>query len=341
MRTTVLSLLLGVFLLINTQCVARRIYSVQPKGDDISNNLDLEAVASIFGAASNLEDFERKLNDPDYQISNLDLNNDGAVDFLRVIESNESNVHLIVIQAVLDRDVFQDIATIVVEKTNYRNANVQIIGDPYLYGPNYVIEPYFNHPPTLFSFFWGNSYYRWSSPYYWGYYPNYYRGRTPYSMNRYRSRIHSHINHDYRYNRAERIRYDHYEQMHNSVRRNDYGERHPETNYQNRRQIQSNERNRERAPQTAPSLQRGSERRSPSTTEGTGRGTTAPSQSNSRSTTPSVRSTERPAVTAPSNQMNRGSRTIAPATENSRRSSESQPARTPDSRSGSGGSNRR
>ena len=31
---------------------------------DISENLDLEAVASLFGEAENLEDFERLLNDP-------------------------------------------------------------------------------------------------------------------------------------------------------------------------------------------------------------------------------------------------------------------------------------
>jgi hypothetical protein len=357
MRTTVLSLFLAVFLLMNTQCIARKSYSVQIKNEDISNNLDLEAVASIFGEAMNLEDFERKLNDPYYRISNLDLNNDGAVDYLRVIEINENSVHLIVIQAVLDRNIFQNIATVVVEKTNYRNANVQIVGDPYLYGPNYVIDPIFNYPPAILSFFWGNSYVRWSSPYYWGYYPGYYHDRRPYTINIYRSNIHTHINHNYKYNHVERIRYENYDRMHNTVRRNDYGERHPETNYQNRRQnTQINERSGSRAPQSAPSYQRESERRAPSTTPNTtpstGRAPSTPLQNNSRGTMPTETNSDRPATTAPSNQNSRGgSRSPAPTTESSRRSSENQPSRSSDtkkdesrpsdSRSGSAGSNRR
>jgi hypothetical protein len=351
MRTTVLSLILAVFLLMNTQCIATKSYSVQIKNEDISNNLNLEAVASIFGEAINLENFERKLNDPYYRISNLDLNNDGAVDYLRVIEVNENSVHLIVIQAVLDRNIFQNIATVVVEKTNYRNANVQIVGDPYLYGPNYVIDPIFNYPPAILSFFWGNSYVRWSSPYYWGYYPGYYHNRRPYSIDIYRSRVHSHINHNYKYNHVEIIRYENYDRMHNTVRRNDYGERHPETNYQNRRQnTQINERSGSRAPQTTPSYQRESERRAPSTTPSTGRAPSTPFQNNSRGTMPSETNSDK-TTTSPSNQNNRGSRSPAQTTESSRRSSENQPSRSADTkrdesrpsdtRSGSGGSNRR
>lgn len=355
MRTTVLSLFLAVFLLTNTQCVATRTFSVQIESGDISKNLDLEAVASIFGEANNLEDFERKLNDPTFRISNLDLNNDGVVDYLRVIESNEKNVHLIVIQAVLDRNIFQDVATVVVEKTNYRNANVQIVGDPYLYGPNYVIDPVYNYPPAILSYFWGNNYIRWSSPFYWGYYPGYYHTRTPYSISIYRSHIYSHVNRDYRYNHTDRIRYENYERMQNTVRRNDYGERHPETNYQNRRQnTQINERSGSRAPQTTPTYQRESDRRAPSITPNSGRGTSSPQQNNNRSTYPAERSFDKTISTPPSNQNrggntderslnkpttipqnnqnNRGSRSSTPSTESNRRSAESQPSSTPDNR---------
>jgi len=41
---------------------------------DISDYLDLEAAASIFGDSENLEDFERRLNDPKIRISNLETN---------------------------------------------------------------------------------------------------------------------------------------------------------------------------------------------------------------------------------------------------------------------------
>ena len=62
--------------------VAQEKTTVKASNSDISDNLDLRAVATIFGDASNLEDFERRLNDPKTQISNLDLNNDNYVDCL-------------------------------------------------------------------------------------------------------------------------------------------------------------------------------------------------------------------------------------------------------------------
>ena len=60
--------------------------TVEATSSDISENLDLEAVASVFGESKDLEEFEKKLNDPKTQISNLDLNEDGEVDYLRVLE---------------------------------------------------------------------------------------------------------------------------------------------------------------------------------------------------------------------------------------------------------------
>jgi hypothetical protein len=59
--------------------------TVNATNSEISDNLDLRAIASVFGDAKNLEDFERQLNDPKIQISNLDLNDDNQVDYLRII----------------------------------------------------------------------------------------------------------------------------------------------------------------------------------------------------------------------------------------------------------------
>jgi hypothetical protein len=41
----------------------------------------LRAVTDIFWGPRNLQDFERRLNDPELQISNLDLNYDNEVDY--------------------------------------------------------------------------------------------------------------------------------------------------------------------------------------------------------------------------------------------------------------------
>ncbi len=59
--------------------------TITASNKDLSDNLDLEGVVSIFGETKDLEDFEKRLNDPKTQVSNLDLNNDGEVDYLRII----------------------------------------------------------------------------------------------------------------------------------------------------------------------------------------------------------------------------------------------------------------
>jgi len=233
MKTRLASLLV-VLLIATTQLMAQQRISVQAQDDDISYNLDLQAVSSIFGESRNLEEFEMKLNDYDNQISNLDLNQDGEVDYLRVIETSENNVHVVVIQAVLDQDVFQDVATVVVERDQNRRTYVQVIGDPYLYGDDYIIEPIYVRTPSIFSFFWGRSYHSWASPYYWGYYPNYYRDRRPYETNIYLSNVGSHINrqHSYRYSDSRRNNYS--VRLHNSISRNDYGRRNPSSSFSHR-----------------------------------------------------------------------------------------------------------
>src|SRR5690554_5258941 len=86
---------------------------------DLSDHLDLEAVATVFAQSKNIEDFEYQLNDYRNQVSNLDLNNDGYVDYLRVIKMNDRNEHIILIQAVLNRNYFQDVATIIVGRDNF------------------------------------------------------------------------------------------------------------------------------------------------------------------------------------------------------------------------------
>ena len=55
--------------------------------DNISDDFDLEAVASISGESKDLENFEKHLSDPESKISNLDLNKDGEVNYLCVVNN--------------------------------------------------------------------------------------------------------------------------------------------------------------------------------------------------------------------------------------------------------------
>lgn len=175
--------------------------TIYAKNGEISDNLDLKAVASVFGESSNLQDFERRLNDPRLQLSNLDLNYDNQVDYLRVIESVEKRTHVIVIQAVLGRDLFQDVATIDVEKDRYNNVSVQVVGDVFMYGPNYIYEPVYYRTPAIYASFWIGNYRPYYSSWNWNYYPSYYYAWNPFPVYRYRSNINHCINvhNSYRY----------------------------------------------------------------------------------------------------------------------------------------------
>ena len=175
--------------------------TITASSDDISDNLDLEAVASVFGESKDLEDFEKRLNDPKTQISNLDLNNDGEVDYLRVMETSEKNVHSISIQAIIGKDQYQEVAVIDVEKDSKGSTQVQVVGNVDMYGPNYYITPYYPVVPVFFTLFWVAAYRPWYSPWYWGYHPPYFRPWPPISPYRYRSNVHVHININNTYNR--------------------------------------------------------------------------------------------------------------------------------------------
>ena len=214
--------------------------TVTANSSDISDNLDLKAVASIFGDASNLEDFERRLNDPKSQISNLDLNNDNQVDYLRVVESVEGRAHIVVIQAVLEKDVFQDVATVEIEKDSNNRVQIQVVGDVYMYGSNYIYEPIYVHTPVIYTTFWVNHYRPYCSSWYWGYYPSYYSYWSPYPIFRYRNNISIHINFGHSYN------YVSYRRCHSAYnayygrRGNGYEMRHPNRSFSHRNSGYSN-----------------------------------------------------------------------------------------------------
>lgn len=201
---------------------------------DISDNLDLKAVATIFGESRNLEEFEQKLNDPQLQISNLDLNQDGYVDYLRVIESRDNGISEVVIQAVLGDDVYQDVATIDVEQVPDGSPRVQIVGNAYLYGPDYIFEPVWVRTPIIFGFFWGPAYRTWHSPYYWGYYPSRFHYWKPFATYRYRRNVgvHVSIGNTFNFNINRRIAFP--ANYRNTYRRDDYARRYPDHSFSNR-----------------------------------------------------------------------------------------------------------
>lgn len=172
------------------------------------DNLNLYAVLDLFKESKSVEDFEKRLNDPNTRINNLDLNNDGYIDYIRVVDYGKDNLHSLVLQVPVNQTESQDVAVIEVEKNNNGSTRVQVVGDEDLYGPNYVIEPQQeqeaqvpsqNLTPTTtqvvyvdaspwpsVAYMYGPSYSFWVSPWYWGYYPGYWHPWRPYGWVAYR-----------------------------------------------------------------------------------------------------------------------------------------------------------
>ncbi len=233
MKTKILTLALFLLLFANV-AKAQDKTTVNAYSADISDNLDLRAVASVFGDSEDLADFERRLNDPKLQITNLDLNGDNMVDYLRVIESVEGNTHLIIIQSVLGRDLFQDVATVEVERDSRNHVQIQVVGDVYMYGHNYIYEPVYVHRPIIYNTFWVRHYRPYFSTWYWGYYPSYYYAWNPFPAHIYQNHVHVHINTYHNYNYVNVRRSQRAVALHNTRRANAYEAQNPHRSFAQR-----------------------------------------------------------------------------------------------------------
>ena len=180
------------------------------------DNLNLYAVMQLFQESKTLEEFERNLNDPNTNINNLDLNGDNLVDYIKVLDDVDGNVHNIILQVAVTRRENQDVAVFTVQRFNNGQVMVQLTGDEALYGRNYIIEPIADETPNpgyqgtyertttaqiavwpIVRFIYLPTYVVWHSNWYWGYYPSYWSPWRPFSWHYYYG-YHYHWN-DYYY----------------------------------------------------------------------------------------------------------------------------------------------
>ena len=272
---------------------AQNTTTVTATDEDISKNLDLEAVATVFGESKDLEDFENKLNNPDLMVSNLDLNHDNEIDYLRVLTESQGNTNVVTIQAVLGQDQYQDVATIDVEKVN-STTQVQVIGDTYIYGPQYIIEPVYVSPPVIFTWFWGPYYRPWLSPFYWGHYPPYFRPWHPYPPHRYHSNINVNINvHRNSYHHTTVRKSPYAKNMGNKHKRNDYAHNNPKPSHPSNGNGNGGTKPHAKKPPTSPAMK-------PATKPSTRQATTRPTNTTATrpATTQTTSSVTRPTTTA-------------------------------------------
>lgn len=184
------------------------------------------------------------LNNPDSAFCNLDLNGDGQVDYLRVVETGEGSKRLIVLQAILAKDIYQDVASIYVEKDEAKNeVKVQIVGDEYVYGTNYIIEPVYVYRPVIYDWFWGTAWVAWYSPWYWGYYPSWWYVHSCWAHDWYWHHCYAwHHHHHHCSFRPGRTIHAGYHELRSGVTRRDYAVAHPERTFTQRNSGMTNAR---------------------------------------------------------------------------------------------------
>jgi|WetSurMetagenome_2_1015567.scaffolds.fasta_scaffold157050_1 hypothetical protein len=161
------------------------------------DNLNLYAVMNLFQESRTLQQFERRLNDENSRINNLDLNGDGRIDYISVVDRVDGRLHTIILKDAISANETQDVAVFYVNKDAYNHVDIQLIGDEALYGRDYIIEP--NKGENVNPGYSGNgelviaapeawpivgllflrSYIAWHSPWYYGYYPAYWRPWHP------------------------------------------------------------------------------------------------------------------------------------------------------------------
>ena len=230
-----LTTLLMTLMLMSMTLWAEETITVSANSTDISEGLDLKVVAKLFAEAKNLEEFETMLNNPDSAFCNLDLNGDGQVDYLRVVETGEGNKRLIVLQAILAKDIYQDVASIYVEKDEKNEVSVQVVGDEYVYGSNYIIEPVYVYRPVIYDWLWRPYWSAWYSPYYWGYYPSWWYYHSCWAHDWYWRHCFAYHHHHHwcSFRPGHTLRHG-YHDLHHGVSHRDYAVAHPERSFSSR-----------------------------------------------------------------------------------------------------------
>ena len=172
------------------------------------DNFSLQGALEMFKQSSSVEEFEKLINTESKNVNNLDLNGDGDIDYIKVIDKDSKDVHAFILQVAVSETENQDIAVIELEKTGDTTAILQIIGDEENYGEQVIVEAsdegdevddvtedkangpsanyYESNRIVVNVFFWPSvrfvyrpAYVPWVSPWRWRHYPGYWRPWRP------------------------------------------------------------------------------------------------------------------------------------------------------------------
>ena len=156
-------------------------YNVQvTQATPAAEGLDLQAVGALVKDAKDGEDLEKKINVP--EINNMDLNLDGNVDYIKVQEYGSGDNRGFSLTTEFEAGEEQEIATIDIAKTGSEEVDVEVHGNEQIYGRNHYYRSRFGIGDMLIMGWLFSSHSRYGSPYGYGRYPGYYspyRGVAP------------------------------------------------------------------------------------------------------------------------------------------------------------------
>ena len=193
--------LIAAFILISGISVHSEASTAEDSTGLPGDHFSLEIALDLFRQSASVEDFEKKINDQSSHANNLDINGDGEVDYIRVVDYAEGSDHAITLQVPVSETESQDIAVIEIEKNGEESAIAQIVGDEDIYGSEKYVEPEEEKASgskggpsasietvgiVVNVWFWpgvrflyGPAYRPWVSPWKWRHYPGYWRPWRP------------------------------------------------------------------------------------------------------------------------------------------------------------------
>jgi len=127
----------GVVLLSGYNAHAQPPLAATPAGD----NFDLNAATTILATTASLAEYEAMINSSKSKINNVDLNEDGKLDYLKVVEVIKERTNLISIQAITGKDAAMGLATIEIHSFTNGAVSVVTAGNGALYGEKYYLTP--------------------------------------------------------------------------------------------------------------------------------------------------------------------------------------------------------
>jgi len=146
---------------------------------EYAKGLDLKLVGEMARKAKDAAGFEKSLNTSANKVNNLDLNDDGKVDYIKVTEYGKDNKRGFSLTTELEKGKVQEVATIEFVK-NGNAVDMSVNGNSSLYGNNHHYRSHFGiGDMLLMHWMFSSSRNRYSSPYGRGHYPSHFNNKTP------------------------------------------------------------------------------------------------------------------------------------------------------------------